>query len=218
MVIHCGAFPKKDKNDQLSKLVIEVEFVHHHCKWFICLLMSSEGAQILWAASIFHNEVQVSTLLHPSMKQHNKSNLDSDYSSSSMLGGSFLGKPEKGQSCSTHRKMRLCSVNLPVPGLLSLCDSPVCPTVLAPAPSLWSVPSLFLPDPLQTKKLSWDPFLQDAELIINKFLLYIFRMKWREVAQSCLTLCDPMDRSLPGSSVPGILQARILESQSRDHT
>ena len=31
------------------------------------------------------------------------------------------------------------------------------------------------------------------------------------VAQSCLTLCNPMDRSLPGSSVHGILQARILE-------
>ena len=32
-----------------------------------------------------------------------------------------------------------------------------------------------------------------------------------EVAQSCLTLCDPMDFSLPGSSNHGILQARILE-------
>ena len=31
------------------------------------------------------------------------------------------------------------------------------------------------------------------------------------VAQSCLTLCNPMDRSPPGSSVHGILQARILE-------
>ena len=29
--------------------------------------------------------------------------------------------------------------------------------------------------------------------------------------QSCLTLCDPIDSSLPGSSVPGILQARIPE-------
>ena len=29
--------------------------------------------------------------------------------------------------------------------------------------------------------------------------------------QSCLTLCDPMDCSLPGSSVHGILQARVLE-------
>ena len=32
-----------------------------------------------------------------------------------------------------------------------------------------------------------------------------------EVAQLCLTLCDPMDYSLPGSSLHGILQARILE-------
>ena len=32
-----------------------------------------------------------------------------------------------------------------------------------------------------------------------------------EVAQSCLTLSDPMDRSLPGSSVHGIFQARVLE-------
>ena len=30
-------------------------------------------------------------------------------------------------------------------------------------------------------------------------------------AQSCLTLCDPMDCSLPGSSPRGIFQARILE-------
>ena len=46
--------------------------------------------------------------------------------------------------------------------------------------------------------------------------------------QLCLTLCDPMNHSLPGSSVHGILQARILEwvaipfsrgsSQARDWT
>ena len=29
--------------------------------------------------------------------------------------------------------------------------------------------------------------------------------------QSCPTLCDPVDGSPPGSSVPGILQARVLE-------
>ena len=33
----------------------------------------------------------------------------------------------------------------------------------------------------------------------------------RTRAQSCLTLCDPMDCSLPGSSVCEIFQARILE-------
>ena len=32
-----------------------------------------------------------------------------------------------------------------------------------------------------------------------------------EVAQSCPTPSDPMDCSLPGSPVPGILQARVLE-------
>ena len=32
-----------------------------------------------------------------------------------------------------------------------------------------------------------------------------------EVAQSCPTLRNPMDCSLPGSSVHGILQARVLE-------
>ena len=31
------------------------------------------------------------------------------------------------------------------------------------------------------------------------------------IAQSCLTLCDPLDYSLPGSSVHGIFQARIVE-------
>ena len=32
-----------------------------------------------------------------------------------------------------------------------------------------------------------------------------------EVAQSCLTLSDPMDCSLPDSSIHGIVQARVLE-------
>ena len=32
-----------------------------------------------------------------------------------------------------------------------------------------------------------------------------------KLLQSCPTLCDPIDSLLPGSSVPGILQARTLE-------
>ena len=32
-----------------------------------------------------------------------------------------------------------------------------------------------------------------------------------EVSQSCSTLSDPMDYSLPGSSIHGIFQARVLE-------
>ena len=44
------------------------------------------------------------------------------------------------------------------------------------------------------------------------FLLQRMKVKSEsEVAQSCLTLRDPMDCSLPGSSVHGIFQARALE-------
>ena len=43
------------------------------------------------------------------------------------------------------------------------------------------------------------------------FLLQCMKMKSEsEVTQSCLTLCDPMDCSLPGSSVHGSFQARVL--------
>ena len=44
------------------------------------------------------------------------------------------------------------------------------------------------------------------------FLLQFMKVKSeREVIQLCPTLSDPMDRSLPGSSVHGICQARVLE-------
>ena len=44
------------------------------------------------------------------------------------------------------------------------------------------------------------------------FLLQCMKVKSEsEVAQSCPTLSDPMDCSLPGSSVHGIFQARVLE-------
>ena len=44
------------------------------------------------------------------------------------------------------------------------------------------------------------------------FLLQCIKVKSEsKVAQSCQTLHDPMDHSLPGSSIHGILQARVLE-------
>ena len=48
------------------------------------------------------------------------------------------------------------------------------------------------------------------KLHILYIYIYIYIMKVL-VAQSCLTLCDPMDCSPPGSSVHGILQVRRLE-------
>ena len=59
-------------------------------------------------------------------------------------------------------------------------------------------------------------------------MLYTWSEIWSEIAQSCPTLFNPMDSSLPGSSVHGIFQARVLEwvaisfsrgsSQPRDRT
>ena len=45
--------------------------------------------------------------------------------------------------------------------------------------------------------------------------LFVKMVLESEVAQSCLTLCHPKDCSLPGSSVRGILQARVLEWVAR---
>ena len=50
---------------------------------------------------------------------------------------------------------------------------------------------------------------------ISYWLPFIFRYKSVAAAakllQSCVTLCDPIDGSPPGSPIPGSLQARVLE-------
>ena len=51
----------------------------------------------------------------------------------------------------------------------------------------------------------------EISLIVNFFGQCLQLGPVMLVAQPCPTLCDPIDRSLPGSSVHGILQARILE-------
>ena len=82
--------------------------------------------------------------------------------------------------------------------------------------------------PSPSLAVSTDPFSMSASLFLpcKQFQQYHFSRLhiylWSfpggaesesesEVAQLCLILCDPMDYSLPGSSVHGIFQARILE-------
>ena len=51
-------------------------------------------------------------------------------------------------------------------------------------------------------------------IVIKDNLFWYFNRQITLIAkwlQSCPTLCDPIDGSLPGSPVPGILQARTLE-------
>ena len=50
--------------------------------------------------------------------------------------------------------------------------------------------------------------ISDSRFCAHSSVLCVFV---RSVAQSCPTLCDPVDCSPPGSSVHGILQARTLE-------
>ena len=45
----------------------------------------------------------------------------------------------------------------------------------------------------------------------DKYIYFITAVAAAKLLQSCPTLCNPIDGSPPGASVPGILQARILE-------
>ena len=49
----------------------------------------------------------------------------------------------------------------------------------------------------------------EKNIFVKKECMYTYKGE-SEVAQSSLTLCDPTDCSLPGSSVHGIFQARLL--------
>ena len=51
----------------------------------------------------------------------------------------------------------------------------------------------------------------DREGEREKQYIFIRLAAAAKLLQSCLTLCDPVDGSLPGSPIPGILQARTLE-------
>ena len=55
------------------------------------------------------------------------------------------------------------------------------------------------------------PVIKHFNVPIGKHINIYCKRDACSVAQSCPTLCNPMDCSPPGSSVHGILQARILE-------
>ena len=57
----------------------------------------------------------------------------------------------------------------------------------------------------------WDSPVKNTGVGCHFLLQYIKVKSESEVAQSCPTLRDPTDCSLPGSSIHGIFQARVLE-------
>ena len=87
-----------------------------------------------------------------------------------------------------------------------------CAAAAAAAKSLQSCPTL-RPHRRQPTRLPhpWDSPGKNTGVGCH-FLLQCMKVKSEsEVSQSCLTPCDPMDCSLPGSSTHGIFQARVLE-------
>ena len=65
---------------------------------------------------------------------------------------------------------------------------------------------------LQNLSASYPYSSRDTQHFLTWFLYTCLESESEsEIAQSCPTLCDPMDCSLPGSSLHGILQARVLQ-------
>ena len=78
-----------------------------------------------------------------------------------------------------------------------------CPTLCDPIDG--SLPGSAIPGILQARTLEW------VAISFSNFFQCMKVKGESEVAQLCLTLSNPMDCSLPGSSVHGIFQARVLE-------
>ena len=57
----------------------------------------------------------------------------------------------------------------------------------------------------------WTNYYEVAAVLSRVWNLRLVFSAAAKSLQSCLTLCDPIDGSPPGSPVPGILQARTLE-------
>ena len=90
---------------------------------------------------------------------------------------------------------------------LTLYDSLFPPGHSTPLPSRWSPWMNILPK----VTLSGHSLHHDTLSSLKPVNFSYTTLLCMLVAQSCLTLCDPRDCSLPGSSVHGILQATILE-------
>ena len=92
------------------------------------------------------------------------------------------------------------------------------------AVNLWEKQTWRREDPEQ-KRMRPQKNTLESEMMRGKMWIWyigVFKFKWylaaaaaaappAKLRQSCPTLCNPVDSSLPGSPVPGILQARVLE-------
>ena len=108
-------------------------------------------------------------------------------------------------SSAAFTRATLCAV---LPDALDCCCCCCCCCCVAPA-----VPDSVRPQRRQPTRLPhpWDSPGKNTGVGCHCLLQCVKVRSESEVAQSCPTLSDPMDCSLPGSSTHGISQARVLE-------
>ena len=85
-----------------------------------------------------------------------------------------------------------------------------CPCCWSPSPVLHPQSGLPLPHPPLATQPSWGN-TSTVHLLYSAIPWACHAAAAAKSLQSCLTLCNPIDSSPPGSAVPGILQARTLE-------
>ena len=91
----------------------------------------------------------------------------------------------------------------------SLCKVGESHIILAPGPRIWCCPSPVSPQHVNRSIVGHLAMKRIMGPLSSPYSIY--SLSCVLVSQSCLTLCDPVDCRLPGSSVHGILQAKILE-------
>ena len=148
----------------------------------------------------------------------------------SLPGSSVMGFPRQeywsGLSCPSLSAGELLDpgIKSPTPALAGIFLTTELPgkpllkyAAAAAAKLLQSCPTLVRPQGQQPTRLHcpWDSPGKNTGVGCH-FLLQCMKVKSEsEAAQSCPTLSDPMDCSLPGSSVHGIFQARIYFSSTK---
>ena len=121
----------------------------------------------------------------------------------------FMGFPKQE---SWSREPFLSPGDLPNPGV-----EPMIPALAGGFFTIWATREAWLCTWGRCKGKKWVRKLSRVKFwfswggILNPLLYLASGWKWKLVAQSCWTLCYPVDCGPPGSFVHGILQARILE-------
>ena len=121
-----------------------------------------------------------------------------------LAGGFFTTESLEADTCVCVTESLCCAPNTDITLLINSA---------AAAKSLQSCPTLCDPIDGSPQRLPrpWDSPGKNTGVGCH-FLLQCMKVRSEsEVAQSCLTLSNPMDCSLPGSSIHGIFQARVLE-------